>query len=151
MHALAVAVELLAGSVWVGGLVTIAVVARVARHQLAGPTRVEFFRMLGRRYLRVGAGALVVAYVDGAALLAGGRWSETKSALVVCAGLLIVVVAAGVMQARSLSRLRTAVLGGDPSLDDRYVNRRAWRAGLLRGSIAGLTFTIVALAAVVVS
>lgn len=150
MHALAVAVELLAGSVWVGGLVAIAVVARVARQQLAGPARVAFFRTLGRRYLRVGAGALVVAYLDGAALLSRGHWSATKSALVVCASLLIIVTVAGVVQARSLTRLRAAILAGDPSLDDRCVSRRAWWAGLLRGLIAGLTFTIVALAAVVV-
>jgi hypothetical protein len=150
MHALAVTVELLAGSVWVGGLVAIALVARVARQQLAGPARVAFFRTLGRRYLPVGAGTLVVAYVDGAPLLTRGHWSATKSALVVCAGLLIIVTVAGVVQARSLTRLRAAILAGDPRLDERCVSRRAWWAGLLRGLIAGLTFTIVALAAVVV-
>ena len=150
MHTLAATVELLAASVWVGGLVAIAVVARVARQQLDEPARVAFFRTLGRRYLPVGATALTISYLDGATLLAHGHWSATKSALVFCAALLVIATAAAVAQAQSLTRLRTAALAGDPHLDMRHVDRNARRAGLLRAAIAGLSIAIVALAAIAV-
>jgi hypothetical protein len=57
----AVFVLLLATSIWIGGLVAIAIVARVARHELDLPTQIAFFRRLGRRYLVVGGGSLAVA------------------------------------------------------------------------------------------
>ncbi|HEX3056776.1 MAG TPA: hypothetical protein VHP82_11615 [Gaiellaceae bacterium] len=151
MHAALVAIELLAASVWTGGLVAIAVVARCARRQLDAATRVAFFRALGRRYLRVGLGALVAAYGTGGALLEAGHWSDIKSAIVVSAAVLVVVTLAGVVQARSLTRLRAAALAGDPRLDASYLARRAGRAGALRGLIATVTVTLVVLAALSVS
>lgn len=150
VRAFAVSVELLACSVWVGGLVAIAVVARIARQQLDGAARIAFFRALGRRYLRVGGLALAVAYVDGAILLVGSHWSGTKSALVTCAGLLLAVTAVGVAQARSLTRLRAATLAGDSRLGPADINRRARRAGLLRGLIAILSVALVVLAAIAI-
>jgi hypothetical protein len=151
MHAALVAIELLAASVWTGGLVAIAVVARCARQQLDAATRVAFFRTLGRQYLRVGFGALVAAYGAGGALLEDGQWSDIKSAIVVSAAVLVVVTLAGVVQARSLTRLRRAALTGDPRLDASYLARQAGRAGALRGLIATLTVTLVVLAALSVS
>lgn len=148
MHATLVAVELLAASVWVGGLVCIAVVARCAREHLDTATRVAFFRSLGRRYLRVGLGALVVAYAAGALLLGTAHWSDLKSALAAAATALVVVTCTAVLQARSLSRLRLAALAGDPRLGDAYIARRARRAGALRGLIALLTIGLVVLAAI---
>ncbi len=148
MHATLVAVELLAASVWVGGLVCIAVVARCAREQLDTAARVAFFRSLGRRYLRVGLGALIFAYTAGALLIGTDDWSDLKSALAITAAALVVVTCAGVMQARSLSRLRVAALAGDPRLSNDYIARRARRAGALRGLIALLTIGLVILAAV---
>lgn len=148
MHAALIAIELLAASVWIGGLVAIAVVARCARQQLDAATRVAFFRAVGRRYLRVGLGALVVAYGAGGALLEGGHWSNIKSAIVGFAVVLVVVTLAGVVQARALTRLRAAALAGDPRLDSRHLARQAGRAGALRGLIATLTVTLVVLAAI---
>ena len=148
MHTTLVTVELFAASVWVGGLVCIAVVARCAREQLDTATRVAFFRSLGRRYLRVGLGALVIAYGAGALLIGAGNWSATKSALAITAAALLIVTCAGVVQARSLSRLRLAALAGDPRLGDDYIARRARRAGALRGLIVLLTIALVVLAAV---
>lgn len=141
-------VELLAASVWVGGLAAIAIVARCARALLDGTTRVAFFRELGRRYLRVGGGALAVAYAAGAALISSGRWTDVKSAIAAVAAVLVVVTLAGVAQARSMTRLRTAALAGDPRLGADHLAARARRAGALRGLIATLTLTLVALAAV---
>ncbi len=148
MHAALIAIELLAASVWTGGLVAIAVVARCARQQLDAATRVAFFRALGRRYLRVGVGALVAAYSAGGALIEEGHWSDIKSAIVAAAAALVVVTLAGVVQARSLTRLRAAALAGDPRLDVSYLARGARRAGALRGLIATLTVTLVVLVAI---
>jgi len=61
---------------------------------------------------------------------------------------LLAVTLAGVRQARALTRLRVALLAGDPRLDARYVARRARRAGALRGLIAASTVTLVVLAAI---
>jgi hypothetical protein len=148
MRVLLAAIELVSASVWVGGLAAVAVVARVARRQLDPPARVAFFRDLGRRYLRVGGVALVVAYAAGAALLARGSWSDGKSVALGCALALALVTAVGVSQARSLTRLRTAALAGDPRIADADVARRARRAGALRGLIAILTLAVVVSAAV---
>ena len=147
MRAVLAAIELVSASVWIGGLAAVAVVARVARRQLAETARVAFFRDLGRRYLRVGATALAVAYADGAVLLARGPWSDGKSAALGCAIALALVTAAGVAQARSLTRLRTAALAGDPRIGQGEVARRARRAGALRGLIAALTLALVVAAA----
>jgi hypothetical protein len=151
MDALLVAVELVGASVWIGGLVAVAVVARVARGQLDPPARVAFFRSLGRRYLRVGGTALVVAYADGAVLLARGPWSDARSVALGCAVALACVTLAGVAQARSLTRLRTAALAGDPRIAEGDVVRHARRAAALRGLIAALTLAVVLAAAVLLA
>lgn len=148
MDAALIAIELLAASVWAGGLVAIAVVARCARQELDPATRVAFFRALGRRYLRVGLGALVAAYGAGGALIAEGRWSNVKSAIVAAAVVLVVVTVAGVVQARALTRLRAGALAGDSRLDAGHLARQARRAGALRGLIAAVTVLLVVLAAI---
>lgn len=51
---------LLSTCVWIGGLTTIAVVVRVTGRKLDASARVDFFRDLGRTYLRVGGPALVM-------------------------------------------------------------------------------------------
>ena len=48
MQALLVFVVLVAGSVWVGGLVTVAVVVRTVEHRLDPAGAVEFFAVFGR-------------------------------------------------------------------------------------------------------
>ena len=148
MHPALVTVEVLAASVWIGGLAAIAVVARCVREHLDPPTRVVFFRSLGRRYLRVGLSALLVAYAAGAGLLATGDWSNVKSAMVATAAALLLVTITGVVQARALTRLRAAAIAGDPRLDDHDIERRALRAAALRGLIAVASVTLVVLAAV---
>lgn len=60
------AVLVLATAVWVGGMVAIFVVARVARATLGAAKRVAFFRRLGRAYGLAGGAALTVALASGA-------------------------------------------------------------------------------------
>jgi hypothetical protein len=141
---LLVFVELLASSIWVGGLVAIAVAAHSARAELGPAVQIAFFRTLGRSYLRIGGGALLVSLACGFALLLHGHWGTAKTFATVVAALLVLATAAGVFQAKALSRLRLATLGARMAP---MVARSARRANLLRGAIGLLTVVELALAA----
>jgi hypothetical protein len=141
---LLVFVELLASSIWVGGLVAIAVAAHSARAELGPTVQIAFFRTLGRSYLRIGGGALLVSLACGFALLLHGPWSTEKTLAIVVAALLVLATAAGVFQAKALSRLRLATLSARTAP---RVARSARRANLLRGTIGLLTVVEFALAA----
>jgi hypothetical protein len=135
-----------AAAVWVGGLVAIAVVARVASRTLEPAARVSFFRGLGRSYGVVGTGALAVAYGTGASLVYDRSWDGQMIATAVVATSLVVVTGTGIAQARRMSRLRGLALDrhNDRELVDR-VRRGAGRAGALRALIALLSFALLAL------
>jgi hypothetical protein len=137
---------LLAGAVWVGGLVTVAVVARVARRELDGATRVAFFWALGRAHGVLGGAALAFALAAGATLLAQRDWDGMALAAAATGALLAVVTVAGVRQARTMTSLRQHALLAptDVALAAR-VRRGARRASVLRATIAVLTLALVAL------
>jgi hypothetical protein len=135
-----------ATAVWVGGLVAIAVVARVASRTLEPAARVSFFRGLGRSYGIVGTIALAVVYGTGASLVYGRSWDGRLTATAIVATALVVVTGIGIAQARRMSRLRRLAL--DQSDDRELVNRvrgGAARAGALRALIALLSFALLAL------
>lgn len=146
-----IAVHALATSIWVGGLVAIFLVARAASKTLQPAQRVEFFRALGRAYGIVGSIALVVALVSGAVLLDGHPWDGLVIAAAVLAGALLVVTAAGMAQARAMTRLRRQAVThvGARPLDAR-VRRGAIVAGALRACIGILTLALVVLGAALV-
>jgi len=133
-------------SIWIGGLFAIAVVARVATSTLDASARVTFFRGLGRVYGIVGTAALVLADGAGAALVWGRPWDGALVAVVAVAGALAAALAVGVAQARRMTRLRRRALEAprDADLANR-VHRGAARAGGLRGLIALLSLTQLAL------
>lgn len=133
-------------SVWVGGLIAIAVVARVATATLDPAARIGFFRGLGRAYGIIGTVALALAYGTGAALLDGRSWSVTLSAAVAVAATLVLTLAIGVAQARRMTRLRRSALGApDDAEIARQVRSGATRASALRGLIALLSLALLAL------
>jgi uncharacterized membrane protein len=144
------AVHLLAASIWVGGFVAIGVVARIARRTLDPPARIAFFRSLGRAYGRVGGASLAVALGTGAVRLSGSISTAAGLAAVATAAALLVATAAGVRQARAMTRLRSAALrvGDDPG-SARTVRRATIAATALRGAIGLLTLALVVLAAIV--
>lgn len=138
----------LASSVWVGGYVAIAVVARVASRTLTPQQRIAFFRGLGRSYLLVGCPALVVALGTGAALASDHAWDGVLVATVVIAGALIVSLAVGVAQARRMTRLRAAALAASHDRPaTRSVQRGARAATVLRAAIGLLSLALIALGA----
>ncbi|MGH2865861.1 MAG: hypothetical protein ACRDJX_11525 [Solirubrobacteraceae bacterium] len=143
---------LLGASVWVGGFVAIAVVARAARRTLEPPAQVAFFRALGRSYAVVGDTALVLALASGAELLRAHRWDATTLAAVVLAGALVVATAAGMAQARGMTRLRRRALR-EPAAPilTAQVRRGAVRATIIRATIGALSLALLALVAALVS
>ena len=140
------ALLIVATAVWTGGLVAIFVVARVARHTLMPRDRMAFFRGLGRSYAPVGGIALAMALGCGAALLYGRAWDGTVIAATVIAACLVLVTAAGVVQARRMTRLRHEALTqpGNWALAAR-VRRGAVSAAVLRAAIAALSLALIAL------
>lgn len=60
-----VAVELITASIWVGGMVCLAIVAKAARGVLDESSQVTFFRAVGRPYGMVGTASLLIAIAAG--------------------------------------------------------------------------------------
>lgn len=146
--AVLVAGLVLATSIWVGGIVTIVIVARVARRTLAPADSVAFFRALGVAFGPVGAVALLVALALGAALAFRRPWDASLTATVLVAVVLLVVTAWGIVQARSMTRLRTRALQHpDDTALARGVKAGATRAMALRAAITALTLVLLGLGA----
>jgi len=142
-----VAIGLIGLSVWTGGLVAIFVVARTATATLDRRARVEFFRVLGRRYALVGNTALVVALGCGALLLRSHPWTAAQITAAGVAGGLILVTIVGMLQARAMTRLRRRALESDAVGPD-ALRHGARLAAALRGAIGILTLALIVLAAV---
>ncbi|HEY9390224.1 MAG TPA: hypothetical protein VIR27_10725 [Mycobacteriales bacterium] len=151
-RAVLLGVFVLAAAVWVGGLVAIVVVARVASRTLSAGQRVAFFRGLGRSYGVVGVVALAVALATGATLLSGHPWDGARYTTVVVAAALVATTAVGIVQARRMSRLRRRALDHpDETALAEQVRRGARSAAVLRGGIALFTLVLVALGSVLAS
>jgi uncharacterized membrane protein len=136
-------VLVLAASIWVGGLVTIAVVARVASRSLTAADRVTFFWDLGRTYGVVGGVALLTALVAGAVRVRDQPMDGVVAAGAAVAAALVVATVVGVVQARRMTKLRrrAAVDANDPLLCS-AVHRGARRAAILRASIGVLSVVL---------
>jgi hypothetical protein len=139
-------VLVLATSVWVGGLVTVAVVARIATRTLPPADRVALFRGLGRAHGIIGGLALLLAMGIGALLVADRPWSWLLTTAAVAAAALLVTTAVGVRQARHMTRLRSrsAACPADSQVEI-DVHRGAVRAAVLRALIGVLSLTLVVL------
>ncbi len=144
------AVLILATAVWVGGLVAIFVAARVADATLEAAERVAFFRGLGRAYGLVGGVALAAALASGAVLASTYRWDGQLTASAVVAAGLVATTAAGVAQARRMTRLRRDALRDPGSADlAAKVRRGARNAAVLRAVIAALSLALLGLGTVI--
>jgi uncharacterized membrane protein len=139
-----VAALLLSQAVWVGGLVVIYVVARVARRTLSSQQQAEFFRALGRTYAPVGGAALALCLATGSVLARDQAWRGRMVVAAVLAAALVVVTTLGVVQARAMSRLRHAAIEAPDGTC--RIEPYARRASSLRGLIALLTLALVCVA-----
>jgi hypothetical protein len=149
MRTAVITIGILAASVWIGSLVCLAAVSAVARRELSGSARVTLFRGIGRLYRVLGTTSLLVSIAVGVVL----AWpldemSRTVSALFVLSGVLVIVTAAGMAQARRMTLARQRLLARpDDDALAATVRRGATRAGVLRGAIGAVTLVIVVLGA----
>jgi uncharacterized membrane protein len=134
-EATVLAVFVLATSIWIGGYVAIAVVARVASSALDPGRRVEFFRSLGRSYFRLGLPALAVALATGGFLARDVQSEGTLITTSVVAALLLFTFAVAVVQARRMTALRRRLL---ESPDDEKLSEHVRRGGRVAGSLRAL-------------
>ena len=144
-----VAVELIAASVWVGGMVCLALVAAVAREVLDEASQVRFFRLVGRRYGVLGTTALLVAIAAGLAL----SWPSLSSSRTIDAALSLAVVLfmatiLGMRQARAMTTLRRRMITNptEGAVVNAVQRGRRW-ATAIRGLMALITLAIIILAA----
>jgi len=148
-----VAVELIAASIWVGGMVCLAIVAKAARGVLDESSQVAFFRAVGRRYGMVGTASLLIAIAAGLALSwPPSSWSRTIDAAALLAGFLVVATIAGMMQARAMTALRRKLIANPRDSSTAVALRRGrLLANGIRGLMALTTLAIVILAAFAVT
>jgi hypothetical protein len=140
-----VAVGMLAASVWVGSLVSLAVVSAAARRTLDPRSRVALFRTVGRSYQYVGTGSLLLAIALGLVL----AWplsevSDGVRAELVLSAVLVLVAVLGMAQAKRMTVVRRRALDRPEDAGAAALVRRGARtAGALRGLIAGVTLAMV--------
>jgi len=148
-----VAVELITASIWVGGMVCLAIVAKAARGVLDESSQVAFFRAVGRRYGMVGTASLLIAIAASLALsLPPSSWSRTIDAAAVLASVLVVATIAGMMQARAMTALRRKLIANPRDSSTAVALRRGrLLANGIRGLMALMTLAIVILAAFAVT
>jgi len=149
LQAIIAIILILAASVWLGGYVAIVIVARVSARVLEPPQRAALFRNLGRTYLIVGGGALVLTYASGAMLITDHGWDATAIAAAALAAVLVAILIVAVGQARHIGRLRRRAFA-DPAdtavaAELRSISRSA---GILRGALGAVSLAMVALSAV---
>jgi hypothetical protein len=131
---------ILATSVWIGGAACLIVVSRVTRTTLSAADRVALFRQLGKRWGIIGTAALVIAYACGLVLLLTAPWTALSTWLVVLGVALAIALAAGIVQARRMTRLRRAAASAGVAAP------RSHSATLLRVGIVALSVAMVVLA-----
>lgn len=143
------AVLLAAGGMWLGGLLTVPLLATTTSRLVAPAVRAEFFVVFGRRF------AMLMGAVLALALLAAGTLVTIRSepltygalALVVA---LLVSTAVGIAQARRMSGLRRAAAregaGGEGSAGGRGLRRNAVVANALRAFIGLLSVALMVIA-----
>lgn len=148
-----VATEFLAGSVWVGSIVCLAVVTATARKVLDPPLQVTLFRAIGRRYASVGTGSLLVAVGAGLWLAwPPSGWSVVTDAALGLAGFLVLATGAGMAQARAMTVLRQRSIGNpDDGRAAAALVRGRRLANALRAVMAAATLGVVALGAQIAS
>ena len=150
---LLIAVEMVAASIWIGSLVCLAIVSRVATRSLDGASRVVLFRGVGRLYGIVGTASLGIAIGAGLVLAAPLRdLTADEVALFALAGGLVLATAAGMIQAQKMTAVRQRLVVAPNNQDAAdAVRRGAVLAQALRCSLVAITLVIVVLGAAVIN
>lgn len=156
LNAVLSVVLILASAVWIGGYVAVAVVAIVSSKTLEPSQRVTFFKRFGRVYLRVAGTALVIMYATGWTLLSQVPWSSELVRITAASAALLLILIAGIIQARNLTKLRMQVLQTPENQQEsqallQTIKRRARAATILRTLIGLITVVLVIEATILLS
>jgi putative copper export protein len=152
------ALHLIGGATFAGGMVMLGLVATVARRTVPEQARIEFFRVLGRRFLIVGGIALLLAIATGTDMasdrdvwgnLTETTYGKTLLAKLILVGVVIVLTAFhSLVQGPALSRLREqAIARPDDAELGAEIRRRAAQAGAVSALNLLATLAILVLAA----
>ncbi|HEX5535154.1 MAG TPA: hypothetical protein VFX33_15545 [Actinomycetales bacterium] len=143
MRQLVTTLLLLAGAVWVGGVLVIPLVTRAAWQTLPDGLRIAFFQRFGRLYGMVAGVSLVLAFACAGVLLAGHPFDATLIAGCVTAVLLVIATVVGVLQARHMTALRSAAVRAPDQATRSRLTTAGGAATALRAVIAVLTLLLV--------
>ncbi|MEO9222362.1 MAG: hypothetical protein ABI251_11430 [Mycobacteriaceae bacterium] len=144
---LLISVELLAASIWIGSMVCLVVVSRIAKQVLEPSARVQLFRGIGRAYGIGGTVSLLIAIVLGL-VLAGkpSNWTGATDVAVALAVVLVALTATGMAQARRMTAARRrSIASPDDAEATEAVRRGARTASVLRSLMGAATLAIVVL------
>ena len=152
------ALHLIGGATFAGGMVMLGLVGTVARRTIPDEARIEFFRVLGRRFLWVGGLALLIAIGTGTDMasdrdvwgsLTDTTYGKTLLAKLILVGLVVVLTAFhSLVQGPALSKLREqSISRPDDTELAAQLKRRAARAGIVSALNLIATLAILVLAA----
>jgi uncharacterized membrane protein len=141
--------HLIAAAVYVGGVVFLGVAAASARATVSPRERIALFRVIGRRFLMLAGGALLILIGTGAAMASDGDYGERLNQKL---GVVAIAVALtyyhSFIQGPALSRLREQALDrpedGELAAE---IRRRSARAGVVQLLILVSTLAILVMAA----
>ena len=150
--------HLIGGAIFAGGMVMLGVVAATARRTVPAEARVEFFRVLGRRFLVLGGIALLVAIATGTDMasdrdvwgsLTDTTYGKTLLAKLILVAIVIVLTAFhSLVQGPALSRLRQqAIARPDDEQLEAEIRRRTAQAGVVSALNLIATLAILVMAA----
>ncbi len=153
------ALHLIAAAVWAGGLVFLGVAAVVARRTIPEPERIEFFRMIGRRFLVVAAVAAALLAVTGVDMasdrlpswsaLTDTEWGDLIVAKTVLFALVLALALVhGLVLGPRIRRSREALIRspGDAAIAAR-LRRTVAASGIVSAAMLAGTLAILVLAA----
>lgn len=157
----AVFLHLLGAAVWVGGLVFLGIAAGVARATIPERERIEFFRLMGRRFLAVAGVAALLLAITGAILVddrfggfgdldtgSGGGLVIAKT--IVFAAVVALAIFHSFVLGPRMRRLRAQALDGGAEAQ-RALRRAGAAGGVVQVAMLAGTLAVLALAADLVS
>lgn len=143
-----------ASGLWLGGLLTVPLLATTTSRLVAANVRTEFFVLFGRRFAVLMGVELALALLAGIRLVALRSEPLTQGALALVVGLLV-STSIGIAQARRMSALRRAAAGttasGDSDVSRDVLRRNAGVATALRSFIGLVSVALLIVSTLVVA
>lgn len=138
-----------ASGMWLGGLLTVPILALTSARLVDPTTRTDLFVTFGRRFAVLMGVILAVAIVAASRLVAVTH-DPMATAVLALSLTLLATTAVGIMQARRMSSLRRSAAKDDSAARDQDVHRNASVALALRTTIGLVSVAQLVMAVVLV-